>query len=143
MTTHVIELEIRRYYKVYIDDPDCSSTDGELIERAKALALENENNLQLDPEMDIEPDDILCANYGYSFDGIGGDYEEEEPRLYRYFLPYRPPMPGAMPKEGIVEMFAQDQRQKMNGCDRPVWGWVQYDRKLTDKEVSDYELIPE
>ena len=55
----------------------------------------------------------------------------------RYGLTMRPPMPGALPKKGLLETkaiegYAPDGRH--------CWGWADYDRKLTDEEVRDYEL---
>lgn len=141
--THAVNMEIRRFYRVYVQDNGCSMTDDEIVEMAKKLVLDDESVLQEDEELEIEPHDILCASYGYSFDGLDDDEpEQEESGPFRYYLPYRPPMPGAIPKDGIVQMFSADHRKKMDGCDRPVWGWVEYDRKLTRKEIDDYELIP-
>ena len=58
---------------------------------------------------------------------------------YVYYLPFRPPMPGAMPRSGLVSMedFG-DKRETPIGID--AWGKVIYNRKLTDDEVYDYEL---
>ena len=54
-----------------------------------------------------------------------------------YYCPERPPMPGAIPKTGLLEtgddMCWPD--------DVFCWGWCIYDRKLTDAEVEEYELI--
>lgn len=63
-------------------------------------------------------------------------------KRYRYYCPQRPPMPGAVPGKGIVEVKYNDDRSMMEGCQRPAWGWVEYDHELTAKEVRDYELIP-
>lgn len=58
---------------------------------------------------------------------------------YTYYMTMRPPMPGAQPMEGLVEIIEMDN------------GWVQdirhtayaklvYDRPLTEQEVEQYEL---
>ena len=62
---------------------------------------------------------------------------------YEYLCHQRPPMPGAVPKAGLIET-----RNPPDGVDEVVvdgvsyicWGYVVYDRPLTDKEMSDYEL---
>lgn len=142
--THVVELEIRRFYRVYVEDPAGNMSTEELTEAAKRMAVEDWHNAELDSELTgIEEGDILSAHYEYELPDVFDDGEAETKGTgpYRYYMPYRPPMPGAMPKDGIVRMFAQESRAKMEGCNRPVWGWVEYDRKLTAKEISDYELI--
>lgn len=60
--------------------------------------------------------------------------------VYRYYCQYRPPMPGAIPREGLVNVAEYDYPQSFNGI--RAWGYVEYDRKLTDKEVYSYELAP-
>lgn len=60
--------------------------------------------------------------------------------VYRYYCPYRPPMPGAIPRQGLVRAFEYDYPQSFNG--RGAWGFAEYDRPLTEKEISDYELRP-
>lgn len=57
--------------------------------------------------------------------------------IYRYYLTQRPPSPGAIPNKFInAESF--DDRTLIGN--HKCWGWVEYDRKLSDKEISDYEL---
>lgn len=55
---------------------------------------------------------------------------------YRYMMLMRPPVPGAIPREGLVEVL--DRESWRNG--RHYWGEVVYSRKLTAEEVSHYEL---
>lgn len=57
--------------------------------------------------------------------------------VYRYYLPERPPVPGSIPKGGIVDVH--DGKVMWGTFD--FYGYVDYNRELTDKEVSDYELI--
>lgn len=66
--THVVELEIRRFYRVYIEDETDSMTDDEIAAKAKEEVLEHQDAvLTEDPDLEIEPQDILNANYEYSF----------------------------------------------------------------------------
>lgn len=63
-----------------------------------------------------------------------------EKKWYSYLTLNRPPMPGGIPREGLVEQEGFDQREQRYGY--RCWGIVVYDRPLTDKEVKDYELAP-
>lgn len=66
---HVVELAVKRFYKVYVPDADGSMTEDQIVEAAKRMALEDQNNLTEDIELsDIEPDDILGADYEYDVD---------------------------------------------------------------------------
>lgn len=62
-------------------------------------------------------------------------------KLYRYYTPMRPPMLGAIPKQGLQDVHVCDRRELVAGCQRPVWGWADYDRKLTAQELFDYEMV--
>ena len=59
-------------------------------------------------------------------------------KVYRYYTLYRPPMPGAIPREGLVHTADFDYKQSYNGIG--CWGWAEYSRPLTEKEITDYEL---
>lgn len=62
-----------------------------------------------------------------------------------YFSPNRPLTPGSFPKRPdlkIIEVHNLDDRLPIKGAPVPVWGWVEYDGRLTDEEVYQYELIP-
>lgn len=61
-------------------------------------------------------------------------------KVWRYYTEYRPPMPGAIPREGLVRAYSYDYKQSFNG--RGAWGFAEYSRELTEKEISDYELWP-
>ena len=69
---------------------------------------------------------------------------EEVKRFHRYYCPQRPPVPGAIPR-GVVRIeYAEDGFMiDDEGHSRKAWGFVEYDRELTDKEVADFELDPE
>lgn len=63
---------------------------------------------------------------------------------YQYLCHQRPPMPGAVPANGLVRV-----KDPPDGIDVVVidgvtyncWGYVIYNRPLTDRELSDYELL--
>ena len=55
----------------------------------------------------------------------------------RYYFLMRPPMPGAMPREGLTEV-GFDEGQAPSG--HFSWGWAEYNRELTAEEVSHYDL---
>jgi len=60
--------------------------------------------------------------------------------VYRYYCRLRPPMPGAIPRDGLVRTADFDWPQSFNGV--AAWGWAEYDRELSAGEVADYELSP-
>ena len=57
---------------------------------------------------------------------------------HSYYCTQRPPVPGSVPKNGLRSTFASE--RIIRG--REVYAVVEYDRKLTTKEISDYELTP-
>ncbi|MCR5837012.1 MAG: hypothetical protein K6G88_10945 [Lachnospiraceae bacterium] len=57
--------------------------------------------------------------------------------MYSYKCMHRPPSPGAVPKDGLVDVKDFDMRDE-SGC----YGEVVYNRALSNKEVCDYELEP-
>lgn len=59
--------------------------------------------------------------------------------MYRYYLPYRPPMPGAIPR-GAKTVVAFDDRTRIHGT-LEAWGYAEYDEPLDDDDVSNYELV--
>ena len=66
--THVVNVAIIRYYRVYVEDEECSMTDVEVEQKAREMILEEQNGaLCKDEELEIEPDDIVFVRYGYSF----------------------------------------------------------------------------
>lgn len=56
---------------------------------------------------------------------------EQEKKVYWYEYLYRGFSPGCQP-EGFID------RDESKGR----FGWIAYERKLTEKEISDYELRP-
>ena len=62
----------------------------------------------------------------------------------RYLCTQRPPVPGAVPKTGLKNVEYLDRyMEDAGGHVRYIYGAVEYDRELTDKEIDDYELIEE
>ena len=59
--------------------------------------------------------------------------------VYRYYLRFRPPMPGAIPRDGLDRAFSYDYPQSFDG--KSAWGFAEYTRPLTQKEIEDYELF--
>lgn len=59
--------------------------------------------------------------------------------LYRYYLTQRGISIGTQPN-GFVSKLDTDCGELTNG--RMCYGYVEYDRELTEQEVNDYELTP-
>lgn len=59
-------------------------------------------------------------------------------KRYRYGCLLRPPAPGAVPSFGLCSVQYNDEPNE-NSAAR--WGWVEYDRPLTAKEIEQYELV--
>lgn len=55
---------------------------------------------------------------------------------YYYYMRMRPPMPGAMPRDGLIE--ARGNEIWKGGCH--YWGEAVYSRKLTAEEASHYDM---
>ena len=64
------------------------------------------------------------------------EYTSPRKTLYRYGTLFRPAGPGAVPRDGLHAV--EDGTVLPNG--RMVWSVVDYDRKLTDEEIRQYEL---
>lgn len=59
--------------------------------------------------------------------------------IYRYYTLYRPPMPGTIPRLGLEGIMSFDDRTEVEPGIR-AWGYADYNRPLTDEEISEYEL---
>lgn len=59
---------------------------------------------------------------------------------YRYYTTQRPPMVGCIPRGGSHVVFL-DEKPLIKEIGRQAWGYAEYDRKLTDEEIADYELV--
>lgn len=58
--------------------------------------------------------------------------------VFRYYTRMRPPMPGAIPRKGLVNTEDFGERKVFRGLE--AWGYAEYDRALDGKEIRDYEL---
>lgn len=62
---------------------------------------------------------------------------------YKYLCSERPPMPGAIPNDGLVAIEDPPDGVEtvvVDGKEMNCWGYVIYSRPLTNGEMSDYEL---
>lgn len=60
---------------------------------------------------------------------------------YKYWLTFRPAMPGTVPMRKLKDIKNFDSRTYMEEVGREVWGYVEYSEPLSEKEVANYELI--
>lgn len=65
---HVVEVEIKRFYKAYVEDEANEMTDAEAIQRAREMATENFDCLNEDEELEVEEQDILSVHKVYEID---------------------------------------------------------------------------
>lgn len=66
--THAVNVAIVRYYKVYVEDEECSMTDAEVEQKVREMILDEQDDVLCeDEELEIEPDDIVFVRYGYLF----------------------------------------------------------------------------
>lgn len=68
MTIHVIEVEVRRFYKVYVEDENDTLTEAEAEQQARKQLEENGMDAlspDLELENDFEMDDVLDLSYDY------------------------------------------------------------------------------
>lgn len=61
-------------------------------------------------------------------------------KLYKYYTVRRPPDIGTVPKDFVnVKSYGELKQLAQSGYH--AWGEVEYNRRLTDKEIYDYELV--
>lgn len=61
----------------------------------------------------------------------------------RYYSTQRPVTPGSYPKgqgNKVLEIHNFDSRTYCEEIQREAWGYVEYEKPLTEREVADYEL---
>ena len=63
-------------------------------------------------------------------------------KRYVYYMLMRPPMPGAMPNNGLADFKDFGDKIYIREIDREAWGKLVYMRQLSDEEVWNYELMP-
>lgn len=61
-------------------------------------------------------------------------------KRYEYFLTERPPMPGALPKDGLEIVLSFDEKEYHEEIEGKAWGKAWYSRPLTHEELLEYEL---
>ena len=62
----------------------------------------------------------------------------------RYYSTQRPVQPGGYPKKKtVVDIQNFDQRLFCEAIGMDAWGYIDYSEALSEKEVADYELVPE
>lgn len=64
-----LELEIRRFYKAYVEDKTNEMTDAEAVQRARKMATEDFDRLDEDEALYVEAQDIVSANKIYEIYG--------------------------------------------------------------------------
>ena len=69
---------------------------------------------------------------------------QQENGMYRYYSTQRPVAPGTFPKENgnPVDIKNYDERIDIPTEGLKAWGYVEYEKPLTEKQASDYELKP-
>lgn len=68
---------------------------------------------------------------------VGGREMQEEKTRWLYRCVMRPPSPGAVPRDGLINC---DFTEWVDLHGKHYWGRVVYNRRLTKKEIADYEL---
>lgn len=59
--------------------------------------------------------------------------------MYRYYTTQREPMVGSIPR-GAERIVFFDDRIFVDKIARRAWGYAEYKSKLSDDDISDYEL---
>lgn len=60
--------------------------------------------------------------------------------MARYYMTQRPPMPGAMPKQGLVDIEDLDPDNIIPEIGKGAYAFPTYSEPLNRKSVCDYEL---
>lgn len=61
-------------------------------------------------------------------------------KQYSYRCLMRPPMPGAIPRDGLCKV--QDMVGISSSSGHHYWGLVVYNRQLSDEEIKHFDLEP-
>ncbi len=62
----------------------------------------------------------------------------------RYYSTQRPVMPGSFPKPDyaeILEIHNFDHRKYVEEISREAWGWIEYNKPLTNFDMNSHELV--
>ena len=57
----------------------------------------------------------------------------------KYYLTLRPVSIGTQPKDGFMDFVDYDDRMEVDG--EMVWAELYYNRELTEKEMTDYDIV--
>lgn len=60
----------------------------------------------------------------------------------KYYSTQRPLMPGCCPRAGVQEVVNFNDKKFCDEIGCEAWGFVEYNRELTQDEIDDYELVP-
>lgn len=114
--------EIRRGIEAGLDVSSYAHPDMSAGEMRKAFfALKDGTNALENQSKSVEPD--------------------KDSGLYRYYSTQRPVTPGTFPgKPTNIQNF--DTRESVCGGQMQAWGYVEYKKPLTEKQMNDYELKP-
>lgn len=115
--------EIRRGIEAGLDVSSYAHPDMSAGEMRKAFfALKDGTNALENQSKSVEPD--------------------KDSGLYRYYSTQRPVTLGTFPGKPInIHNF--DTRESVCGGQMQAWGYVEYKKPLTEKQMNDYELKPE
>ena len=61
--------------------------------------------------------------------------------MFRYYSILRPIMPGSCPKKNVVNIVNFDKQEFCEDIGRKAWGYIEYQERLTEKDIDEYELI--
>ena len=61
--------------------------------------------------------------------------------MYKYFSVLRPVSIGTFPKVGLVDFENYDKRRYVPEIDHNAWGYLLYDRELSEEEMHDYDFM--
>ena len=114
--------EIRRGIEAGLDVSSYANPDMSAGEMRKAFfALKDGTNALENQSKSVEPD--------------------KDSGMYRYYSTQRPVTPGTFPgKPTHIHNF--DTREDVCGGQMQAWGYVEYEKPLTKKQMQDYELKP-
>lgn len=112
------------------DDGEYSSRAAELMAEVKAFSEKAEALMPKEAELPEEPVPALQEN-----------------GQYRYYSTQRPVDLGTFPKPAgnpVMEIhnYDTDRRIPVEGARFEAWGYIEYQKPLTEKEASAYELKP-
>ena len=62
--------------------------------------------------------------------------------MYKYFSVLRPVSIGTFPKDGFADFKNYDKRRYVPEIDHNAWGYLLYNRELSEKEIRSYDFMP-